>query len=118
MKPKSAELLALLGHLYLQHGKAAEAVAALEGLTTIEPKNQKARFALAYAYVLNGDHQNGLDTIIEYSRKNPTNMNVELVRARALWGLGRQKDARRAVQQLPDQQLPDQLSEDSRINNG
>ena len=39
MNPASTEALSLLSYLYLQHGKADQAVTALEALEVMDPRN-------------------------------------------------------------------------------
>ena len=99
MKESSQEYLALLGYLYLRHGKVAAATTILEGLAVVAPGNAWVRAVLAYAYLLEGDFQKCLEQLDRTSRSKRSNAE-QVMRIRALCGLGRRDEARRLLEQL------------------
>ena len=99
MKESSHEYLALLGYLYLRHGKVAAAVTIMEGLAVMKPGDAWVRAVLAYAYLLDSDFQKCLEQLDRTSRNKRSN-SEQVMRIRALVGLGRRDEARRLLDQL------------------
>ena len=80
-------------HSYLGQNMAPQAITLLELLNALRPDNQQALRMLAYAYLLVAQHQQVLDTVATLERLNQRDEEqtayLELLRARALWGLGK-----------------------------
>ena len=100
MNNKSREFLSLLSYLYLQNGKATKAVTVLEALLVLQPDDVWASRSLAYAYVLAGEHDNCLAQLDALPRSQRSDTRMQLIRSRALWGLGRKDEAHRVIKQL------------------
>ena len=99
MKEASHEYLALLGYLHLRYGKIAEATTVLEGLAVITPGDGWVRATLAYAYLSAKEFQKCLEQLDRTSR-NKRSTSEQVMRIRALCGLGRRDEARRLLDQL------------------
>ena len=99
MKESSHEYLALLGYLYLRHGKIAAATTILEGLAVLTPGDTWVRAVLAYAYLLGGEYQKSLEQL-DRTARNKRSKSEQVIRVRALCGLGRRDEAQRLLKQM------------------
>ena len=99
VKESSHEYLALLGYLYLRHGKIAAATTILEGLAVMTPGDGWVRAVLAYAYLSGSEYQKCLEQLDRTSRAKRSTAE-QVMRIRALCGLGRRDEARRLLEQL------------------
>ena len=103
MNSDSKDVLSLLGYLFLRHGKADKAITALEALSVAEPNKPWVQRSLAYAYLKHGDFENSLTQVSKYLDHHREDRGAQLIRSRALWGLGRHDEARKLVQQMSGQ---------------
>src|SRR5262245_30444794 len=92
---RTIEFLSLLGYLYLCHGQAAQAVAALEAVRVYRRNDSQVVRSLAYAYLSMERFTDCLNCID--SSTVASDHRLQLIRSRALWGLGRHDEARRGV---------------------
>lgn len=104
MDSRTQDFLALLAYAYLRNGKAAKAVAVLEGLLVLRPGDAWARRSLAFAYLQSADYNRALALAVPSDPAAAPDPQLDLVRSRALFGLGRRKEAaelaRRAAEGL------------------
>lgn len=99
MKESSQEYLALLAYLYLRHGKIAAATTILEGLAVLLPGNAWVRATLGYAYLSGKEFQKCLEQL-DRTARNKRSTAEQVMRVRALHGLGRREEARRLLGEL------------------
>jgi hypothetical protein len=92
---RTVEFLTLLGYLYLRHGQGARAVTALEAARVFRRGDLQLSRALAYAYLAAGRFNDCLAAVDSLPTRGDGQLT--LIRSRALWGLGRQDEARRAM---------------------
>jgi hypothetical protein len=92
---RTVEFLSLLGYLYLCHGQAARAIAALEAVRIYRRDDPQLVRSLAYAYLSAERFADCLSCID--SSPMAADRGLQLIRSRALWGLGRHDEARRGV---------------------
>ena len=103
MNSDSKDVLSLLGYLFLRHGKAEKAITALEALSVTDANSPWVQRSLAYAYLKNGNFEQSLDQVSKYLDSNSADRGAELIRSRALWGLGRHEEARQLIQRMSGQ---------------
>ena len=77
---------------------AAQAITLLELLNTLQPDNQQALRMLTYAYLLAARYRRVLETAAVLEGLDQTNHEqlayLRLLRARALWSLGKIEEAK------------------------
>ncbi len=95
MDTRTVEYLMLLGYLYLRHGQGARAVTALEAARVFRRNDRQLARTLAYAYLEAGRFADCLQTVDRLASAG--DRQLTLIRSRALWGLGRQDEARRTM---------------------
>ena len=82
---------------------ASQAITLLELLQALQPDNQQALRMLAYAYLLAAQYQQVLETATTLERMDQTNDEqiayLDLLRARALWGLGKIEESKDRFQE-------------------
>ena len=101
MNDRKNEFLFLLGTLYLRNNQVDKAVIVLEALRVLERDNQRVVGSLAYGYLSASRFHDCLQ-LIDSTANISTSIGretVQLVRSRALWGLGQQEEARRVLQE-------------------
>lgn len=98
MDERSIEFLSLLGYLYLRHGQADRAITALEAVLLFRPGDGHTVRSLAYAYLADGRYADCLQALEAAGVRGQT--WSELLRSRALWGLGRREEARRVMARI------------------
>lgn len=89
-------LLHGLGDLYLRHGQHARGRILMLLAIQIDPDNVPLLGTLARAFLADGDGERALATAQRLETLGETACGVELLRARALWLLGRPGPARAA----------------------
>ena len=94
------EFMALLSFLHLQNGKSSKAVTLLEGLQSLAGVDDWSLSALAYAQELVGNHEAVLRTLRRLPKAKRMSVSMQLIEARALWGLGRRREAKSIVGQF------------------
>jgi len=106
MNPVSKESLLLLAYLYLEHFKYEKALSLLKALNILFPNDLTITRYLSYAYLKNNDFQSAL-RYIELCLKNETSLKLKIaaniIKSKALWGLGKEEAARYAISQAIDQ---------------
>ncbi|HVJ68530.1 MAG TPA: hypothetical protein VM510_11120 [Caulifigura sp.] len=95
MDSRTVEYLMLLGYLYLRHGQGARAVTALEAARVFKRDDRQLGRTLAYAYLAAGRFDDCLTSIDRLGLAG--DRQLVLIRSRALWGLGREDEARRTM---------------------
>ncbi|HVJ87937.1 MAG TPA: hypothetical protein VM452_19900 [Caulifigura sp.] len=95
MDTRTVEYLMLLGYLYLRHGQGARAVTALEAARIFRRDDRQLGRTLAYAYLSAGRFDDCLKSIDRLGLKD--DRHLALIRSRALWGMGREDEARRMM---------------------
>ena len=85
---------------------ASQAITLLELLNTLQPDNQQALRMLAYAYLLAARYRRVVETATVLERLDQTNHEqlayLRLLRARALWGLGKIEESKDEFQKYID----------------
>ncbi len=92
---RTVEYLMLLGYLYLRHGQGARAVTALEAARIFRRDDRQLARSLSYAYLTAGRFDDCLRSLDDLNTNSDP--QLALLRSRALWGLGRQDEARRVM---------------------
>lgn len=100
MNETTHDYLSVLAYLLLRNGKAARAVRILEALQVLQPGSDWARYALAYAYLADGRHEQCLEQIDSQTWPASVGNHQNLIRTRSLWALGRHDEARQIVRQM------------------
>jgi predicted Zn-dependent protease len=93
LSEQQADLLKLLGHVYLQHNKPERAAILLYALHALEPEDAAVSKMLAYAYLRSKRPHEAmllLDPLIDGSEDQP---HVHLMRSQAYRLMGRMSDA-------------------------
>lgn len=96
------DVLRLLGYFLLRQDRAADAVAVFRGLLATDPEDRHAQRALIYAYLAAGEPERALEQAGSYNPRphEPRAATIHLMRAQALWRLGRPEEAREALQRF------------------
>jgi Flp pilus assembly protein TadD len=97
LSPDQREFLGVLGHFYLQHGQVEKALTLLRASVVLAPDDQGLLKMLSWAYLRAGDAGRALDTAGRYGAAGGDQGEgspIQLIRARALWQLGRHDEAR------------------------
>jgi protein O-mannosyl-transferase len=95
--PAREAILINLGKLGLQLGRRDEAMANLEQLLRVEPKNREGRYLLGMGYIMKNDAQRALPLLDSLVRDDP-NARSYYARALANYGLKRKADALADIQ--------------------
>lgn len=91
----SADLLHSLGYLYLKAGRAQRSLVLLLLANQIEPENAGILRTLTAALIENGSHQRALTALDRLAAlETDRGEAAMLLRARALWMLGDETEAR------------------------
>ena len=99
MTPTQLQFLTHLAYLYLEYRQARKADTLLQALIGLSPEDHGLRLPAAYAAMLCGDHQRAFDLVQHYLRDEPADPpSGYLLKAKALWGLGRHQEAQTAIQ--------------------
>ena len=98
------DVLRLLGYFLLRQQRAADAVAVFRGLLATDPGDRHAHRALVYAHLVAGEAERALELASSYVPRphEPLAATIHLLRAQALWRLGRPAQAREALQRFID----------------
>ena len=92
----SADLLHSLGYLYLKGGRARRALVMLLLANQVEPDNAGILCTLTAALIENGSSQRALSALNRLAELEPDRGEAAtLLRARALWTVGDEDEARR-----------------------
>lgn len=117
----SKETLTLLAYLYLEHFKYEKALTLLKALNILFPNDPKIMQSLAYAYLKNNDYQSALRYIeicLKSEISEKTTIAANIIKSKALWGLGKEEAARhtilQAVSQIPPV-LPEPIQENKEL---
>jgi tetratricopeptide (TPR) repeat protein len=96
------DALRLLGYLLLRQNHAEDAVAVFRGLLATGPDDRHAHRALIYSYLAVDDAERALELAASYLPRphEPRAATIHLLRAQALWRLGRPEEARDALQRF------------------
>ncbi len=100
MTDRSDEFLLLLAQLYLQHEKWDAALVLLKALRVLQPESLDVAASLALASLQLGNFEASLreaDRLLARETQSGRAVAVRLIRSRALWGLGREHEARQAL---------------------
>lgn len=89
-------LLHGLGDLYLRHGQQMRARVLLLLAVQVDPDSVPLLGTLARAFLADGDGEHALAAISRIESLGESGFGLELLRARALWRLGRPVQARAA----------------------
>ncbi len=96
MDTEELDTLDFLAYLFLRNGKWDKALPLYEALVAVDGNNVRRKLALAYVMLRAGrekDAQTLLDWCLTQSDEAPS-PSLVLLRARALWQLGRHEEAR------------------------
>ncbi len=105
MRESSLESLLLLATLFVVHEKHAKALALLEGLRELAPRDERVLRLLCHSLVMEKRYERALELIQELpfaAKGGPQNLDLACalrLKASALWGLGRNQEARAALEQ-------------------
>jgi tetratricopeptide (TPR) repeat protein len=90
------QVLQMLADVYLEQGQTDKALTLLEALAVLAPQEPGVFRALGYACLRDGRYAAALaatDALLRLDPAMPANAPVLLIRARALWALGRGGEA-------------------------
>jgi len=91
----------VLAHLYLENGKATEALSLLQALHLLFPQDGEILCLLAWALLLNGDPATAVRAIDEALASGSTNETqyraALMLKSKALWQTSQPIEARAAV---------------------
>lgn len=96
----STDFLSLLAYAYLRNGKAAKAVAVLEGTQVLRPRDPWISRSLAYAHLLAADYNRAIAQAERHVRSHGADRGLDLIRSRALFSLGRRDEASRIIDKM------------------
>ena len=91
--PKNPRMYQLVGSLFLQFGKPAEAIALLDKAQELSPKKQLIMFDRAVAYQLAGDYEKALEISKEAYELNKSFLNAKARYIFALYRVGKDSEA-------------------------
>lgn len=100
MTDRHDEFLLLLAQLYLQHEKWDAALVLLKALRVLQPDSLEVAASLALAALQLGNFEASLreaDRLLARESRGGRAVAMRLIRSRALWGLGREQEARQAL---------------------
>ena len=100
MSERSEDFLSLLSYLLLRHGRPEKATHLLQSLKIMRPNDAWTNRSLAYALLLSGDYQGCLHHLDRIALTLPEDTEMRLIRSRALWGLGREDEAKQMAKTL------------------
>jgi Flp pilus assembly protein TadD len=103
LRADQREFLSVLGHFYLQHGQVGKALTLLRASVVLAPDDLALLRMLSWAYLRAGDAGRALDTAGRYGAAGGDESDpspIHLIRARALWQLGRHDEARRLFERF------------------
>ncbi len=91
------EFLSVLGYLYLQNGREDKAFTVFSALCEFFPDDVRLGLCLGYVQLLNGDFVPAVkraDQFLDSGIDADEKVMGQMIRSRALWGMGRKKEAR------------------------
>ncbi|MGO2240893.1 MULTISPECIES: tetratricopeptide repeat protein [Halomonas] len=94
----AAELLHMLGHLYVKSGERKRGLVLLLLASHIVPAHTGILHTLIQAFIVNGDVPRALNAIERLEYVEGHTPILSLLQSRALWVDGRHDDARRCFQ--------------------
>lgn len=96
LQTEHRDALRLLGYYLLRQNRAADAVAVFRGLHATDRGDHHAHRSLIYAHLANDEAERALDVAGSYVPQpdEPLAAAIHLLRAQALWRLGRPQEAR------------------------
>lgn len=97
MNPHAVTALRILAYGFLQHAQPDKAVALLEALDALRPGDRHTLLTLATAHLRSGAASRALQVLRRVSTGEDTPAIDDLLRAQALATLGRQDEARAAM---------------------
>lgn len=92
---EAAELLHMLGHLYVKSGEVRRGLVLLLIAASISPEHAGILHTLIRAFIAVGDTRRALDAIENLERLQGESPTLALLRSRALWAGGQRDEARR-----------------------
>ncbi|MEO1017598.1 MAG: tetratricopeptide repeat protein [Pseudomonadota bacterium] len=99
IRDQHKDALRLLGYFLLRQARHKEAIEVYRGLLSLNPSDRQARRALIAAFLGEGRNAEALEYAEGYTVETgePHVATIHLMRAQALWRLGRADEARSAV---------------------
>ncbi|NKI94075.1 tetratricopeptide repeat protein [Rhizobacter sp. SG703] len=92
-----ADLMRLLGHLYLRHGHSAHAAVLFDALHKLDPLDALAARSLAYSRLQEGRPEEALAPLQRLLDHGDGHAVTHVLHAQALLALGRTADSARAM---------------------
>lgn len=98
------DALRLLGYILLRQKRPRDAIAVFRGLLAIDPGDRHAHRSLIYGYLAAGEPEHALEVAASYTPRPRERLaaTIHLLRAQALWRLGRADEAREALHRFND----------------
>ena len=97
MDRRQKQFMAHMGHIYLQNGKLERARVIFHALQVLFPEDPYVHKACSYMYLLEGDYAAALQEANRYlltARHDAGRIVGYLLGCKALWGMGREQEAR------------------------
>ncbi|EPC00823.1 hypothetical protein L861_13615 [Litchfieldella anticariensis FP35 = DSM 16096] len=94
MDRNAADLLHMLGHLYIKSGSRKRGLVLLLLAAQIAPAHPGILHTLTQAFIVTGDTQRALETVGHLEHLQGPSPTFSLLRSRALWVAGHHGDAR------------------------
>ena len=102
MQSASYEFLGVLGFAYLQHSQAEKAATVFQTLNHLQPDNALVVRSLTYSWLLLKKFEAALELserwIAKTADSDPNWKHLQMIRGRALYGLGRESEAISSMQ--------------------
>jgi len=102
MNESEKEFLTTLGYFFLQNNKPAKALIIFKALHELFPEDPYMMKAASYASLINGYYEDALLLVDKSIRGMASDREKEagyLLKSKALWGLGRESEARETLNQ-------------------
>ncbi len=103
LSQEELEFLQLLGYILMMYGKWNRAAAIYDALDILMPDNFQIRKAQALTCLNTGQNERALEKIeelLENSAPPSERKNLLIMKARALWNLGKRNEAAASLQEI------------------
>lgn len=104
LEREHCDAIRLLGYILLRQNHMRDAIAVFRGLLAINPEDRHAQRSLIYGYLAAGEPERALEIAGSYVPRPRERLGatIHLLRAQALWRLGRADEARAALSRFSE----------------
>ncbi len=107
----SLDVMRLLSHLYLLHGRPEHAVTLLRAVCLLEPDDRRTQKALARACLRAGNAAYALQVVEKLQDGGDMSALLHLLHGQALAALGRPSEAQESLERFSRARVADRLAE-------